>query len=153
MCQNCLEEVQGAATSSLFKPPLNTRGHVYSSCVRSAMLHSTETWPLTKPNLQRLQRNDRAMIRQICNVRPQDVVTTRSNKLLARLGIEDLDLILKERRLCWYGYMERSNGVVKTAFHIQVEGKRGHGRLKMTWKQLTERDCKEWKLSAINHLV
>ena len=38
-----------------------TRGHVYSSCVRSAMLHASETWPLTKPNLQRLQRNDRAM--------------------------------------------------------------------------------------------
>ena len=38
----------------------------------------------------------------------------------------------------------------KTAFHIQVEGKRGHGRPKMTWKQLTERDCREWKLLAIN---
>ena len=24
------------------------------------------------------------------------------------------------------------------------------GRPKMTWKQLTERDCREWKLSAIN---
>ena len=36
-----------------------TRGHVYSSCVRSPMLHASETWPLTKTNLQRLQRNDR----------------------------------------------------------------------------------------------
>ena len=35
-----------------------THGRVYSSCVRSAMLHASETWPLTKPNLQRLQRND-----------------------------------------------------------------------------------------------
>ena len=70
------------------------------------MLHASETWPLTKPNLQRLQRNDRAMIRQICNVRPQDIVTTRSNELLVRLGIEDLDFILKERRLRWYGHVE-----------------------------------------------
>ena len=37
-----------------------TRGCVYSTCVWSAMLHASETWPLTKPNLQRLQRNDRA---------------------------------------------------------------------------------------------
>ena len=50
-----------------------TRGHVYSSCVRSAMLHASETWPLTKTNLQRLQRNDRAMIRQICSIKPEDV--------------------------------------------------------------------------------
>ena len=76
-----------------------THGRVYSSCLWSAMLHASKTWPLTKPNLQRLQRNDRAMIRQICNVRPQDIVTTRSNELLVRLCIEDLDLILKERRL------------------------------------------------------
>ena len=107
------------------------------------MLHASETWPLTKPNLQ---RNDRAMIRQICSVKAQDIVTTRFNELLARLGIEDLDLILKERRLHWYGHVERSNGAVKTAFQIQVEGKRGPGRPKMTWKQLTERDCREWKL-------
>ena len=76
-----------------------TRGHVYSTCVRSAMLHTSETWPLTKPNLQRLQQNDRAVIRQICNVRLQDIVTTRSNELLVQLGIVGLDLILKERRL------------------------------------------------------
>ena len=123
---------------------------MYSFCVQSAMLHASETWPLTKSNLQRLQRNDRAMIRQICNVRPQGIVTTRSSELLARLGIEDLDLILKERRLCRYGHVECSNGAVKTPFHIQVEGKCGPGRPKMTWKQLTERDCREWKLSAIN---
>ena len=127
-----------------------TRGHVYSSCVQSTMLHASETWPLTKPNLQRLQQNDRAMIRQLCNVRLQDIVTTRSNELLVWLGIEDLNLILTERRLQWYGQVEHSNGEVKTAFDIQVDGKRGSGRPKMTWKQLTERDCREWKLLAIN---
>ena len=67
-----------------------------------------------------------------------------------RLGIEDLDFILKERRLRWYGHVERSNGAVKTAFDIQVDGKCEPGRPKMTWKQLTERDCREWKLLAIN---
>ena len=78
-------------------------GHMYSSCVQSAMLYASEAWPLTKPNLQRLQLNDRAIIRQICNVKPKDIITTRSSELLERLGIEDLDLILKEKRLCWYG--------------------------------------------------
>ena len=46
--------------------------------------------------------------------------------------------------------MERSNGAVKTAFDIQIVRKRGPGRPKMTWKQLIERDCREWKLSGIN---
>ena len=100
---------------------------MYSSCVQSAMLHASETWPLTKPNLQHLQRNDRGMIRHICNVKPQDIVTTRSNELLAWLGIEDLDLILKERRLCLYGHVKCSNGAIKTAFDIQVHGSVGLG--------------------------
>ena len=90
------------------------------------------------------------MIRQIYNVKPQDTATIRSIELLTRLSIEDLDLILKERRLCWYGHVERSNGAVKTVCDIQVDGKRGSGRPKMTWKQLTERDHREWKLSAID---
>ena len=39
-------------------------------------------------NLQRLQRNDRAMIRQICSIKPEDVGTVRSSKLLAKLELE-----------------------------------------------------------------
>ena len=46
--------------------------------------------------------------------------------------------------------MERSSGAIKTAFDIQVDVKRGPGRPIMTWKQQTERDCREWNLSAIN---
>ena len=97
-----------------------TCGSMYSCCVRSSMLHASETWLLTKPNLQCL------------------------------LGIEDLDLILKERRLSWSGQVERSNGAVKTACDIQVDGKHGPVRPKMTGKQLTERKCRESKLSAID---
>ena len=119
-------------------------------CELSTTTRVKTAWKKFKELKPRLQRNDRAMIRQICNVKPQDTATIRSIELLARLGIEDLDLILKERRLRWYGHVERSNGAVKTAFDIQVNGKRGPGRPKMTWKQLTERDRREWKLSAID---
>ena len=124
-----------------------TPGHVYSSCVRSAMLHASETWPLTKTNLQ---RNDRAMIRQICSIKPEDVATVSSSELLAKLELEDLDLILRERRLHWFGHVERSSGAVRTACDIQIEGRRGAGRPKLTWKKLTEKDCREWKLTTVD---
>ena len=86
------------------------------------MLHASETWPLTKTNLQRLQRNDRAMIRQICSIKQEDVATVKSSKLLAKLELEDLDLILRERRL---GHVERSSGAIRTACDIQIDGRRG----------------------------
>ena len=72
-------------------------------------LHASETWLLTKTNLQRLQRNDRAMIRQICSIKPEDVARVRSSELLAKLQLEDLDLILRERRLRWFGHVARSS--------------------------------------------
>ena len=130
--QKMLKEVLPVLSSCYLS--FKTCGHMYSSCVRSTMLHARATWPLTKPNLQCLQQNDRAVIRQTCNVKSRDIVTIRSNELLARLGI---DLILKKRRLCWYGHVECSNGAVKPACDKQVDGKHGPGRPKITWKQLT----------------
>ena len=127
-----------------------TRGHVYSSCVRRAILHASETWPLTKTNLQRLQRNDKANIRQICSIKPEDVATVRSSEFLAKLELEDLDLILRERRLRSFGHVERSSGAIRTACDIQIDGRRGTGRPKLTLKKLTERDCREWKLTTVD---
>ena len=124
-----------------------TRGHIYSSCVRSTMLHASETWPLTKTNLQ---RNDRAMIRQICSIKPEDVATVRSIEVLAKLELEDLYLILSERRLRWFGHVERSSGAVRTTCDIQIDGRRGAGRPKLTWKKLMEKDCREWKLKTVD---
>ena len=77
------------------------------------MLHASETWPLTKMNLQ---RNDRAVIRQICSIKPEDVATVKSDELLAKLELDDLNLILRERRLPWFGHVERSSSAVRTAY-------------------------------------
>ena len=42
------------------------------------MLYASETWPLTTTNLQHLEQNDKAMIRQICSFKSEDVATVRS---------------------------------------------------------------------------
>ena len=66
------------------------------------MLHVSETWPFTKMDLQCLKHNDMVMIRQICSIKPEDVATVRSSKLLAKLELEDLNLILREKAsLVW----------------------------------------------------
>ena len=89
------------------------------------MLHVSETWPLTKTKLQPLQRNDRAMIRQVCSIKPEDVAMVRSSELLAKLELEDLDLILRERRLLWFWHVEHSSGAINTACDIQIDGRGG----------------------------
>ena len=83
-CENSLEEVQGVTTSSHIPPPLLQDTWPCIQLLR-AERHASETWPLTKTNLQLLQRNDRAMIRQICSIKPEDVAMVRSSELLAKL--------------------------------------------------------------------
>ena len=88
------------------------------------MLHASETWPLTKTNLQHLQRIDSAMIRQICSIKPEVVATVRSSQLLARLELEDLENL----RLHWFGYVKRSSGAVRTACDVnRLMAGGGHG--------------------------
>ena len=38
-------------------------GRLYSSCVRSSMLHGSETWPVRKENVVALQRAEIRMVR------------------------------------------------------------------------------------------
>ena len=130
---------------SLPATSFKTRGCVYSSCVWSPMLHASETWPLTKPNLQLLQRNDRAMIRSAMLSHKTLLPPDPMSYLTWHWGSG----LHSEGEKAQYGHVECSNGAVKTAFDIQADGKRGPGRPKMTWKLLTERDCREWKLSVI----
>ena len=66
------------------------------------MLHASETRPLTRPDLQCLRRNNRAIIRHIFNVKPDDVATDRLNKLLAQLKKDYCDVIMGEKdSLVW----------------------------------------------------
>ena len=47
--------------------------------------------------------------------------------------------------------MERSSGAVRTACDIQIYGRRGGGgRPKPTWKELTEKEWREWKLMTVD---
>ena len=48
------------------------RGRLYSSCVRSSMLHGSETWPVWKENVVALQRAEMRMVRWMCGVKLKD---------------------------------------------------------------------------------
>ena len=73
------------------------RGRLYSSCVRSTMLHGSETWPVRKEIEMALQRAQMRMVRWMCNVKTKDRVP--SKELRERLGIDDIILILQQNRL------------------------------------------------------
>ena len=120
-------------------------GRLFSSNVRSSMLHGTETWPMTSAALHRLCRNDRAMIRWICGVKPSD--DPLMDELHAKLGICDLAILVRERRLRWFGHVMRSNGEINRVRSRPVPGRKGPGRPKKTWEECEKQDLKVCGLS------
>ena len=62
-----------------------------------------------------------------------------SNTCMALVGHTEDDM--------WH--VEHSSGEVRTACDIQIDGRRGAGRPKLTWKKLTEKYCCEWKLTTV----
>ena len=44
-----------------------------------------------------------------------------------------------------FGHVEHSSGAVRTACDIQIDGRQGAGRPRLTYKKLLEKDSHEWK--------
>ena len=126
--------------------PLLTRGKVYSSCVRSVMLHAAETWAMKADTLNRLRRNDCAMIRWICNVKAKDEVS--SDSLLTKLGIQDLDVVLRNGRMRWFGHVERSTGWISEVCKLNVVAQKRSGRPRKSWDEVIKNDRKKLDMDS-----
>ena len=90
------------------------------------------------------------MIRQICGIQSKDISSVRSQSLLDQLGLVDLEIVLRKNRLQWAGHVERSSGAIKVAKDLEVEGRKGPGRPKLSWSEVTARDRKQWNSTAVD---
>ena len=127
--------------------PFDLRGRLFSSNVRSSLLHGTETGPMTSDALRRLCRNNRAMILCICGVKPSD--DPSMDDLHARLGICYLAVLVRERRLRWFGHVMRSNGEINRVRSRPVPERKGPGRPRKTWDECVKQDLKVCGLSGV----
>jgi len=109
------------------------RGRLYSSCVRSSMLHGSETWPVTKENVVAIQRAEMRMVRWMCGIKLKDRLP--SKELKERVGIDVIALVLQQNRLRWYGHVLRieDDDWVKKCMEYEVQGPRPRGKPKRTW--------------------
>ena len=130
--------------------PFTVRGRVFNACVRSAMLHGSETWGPKSKDQQRLRRNDRAMVRWICGVKPQD--NSSYEQLLSKLGLVDIASELSSRRLRWYGHVMRSSDCIHTVRNLVVPGERTRGRPKKTWYECVKGDIRRRGLEKVDPL-
>ena len=101
---------------------LNVRERLYSGCVRSSMLHGSETWPIRKENEVALQQAEMRMFRCMCGMKLQDRIPSKG--LRERLSLGDIISVLQQNRLRWYGHVLRKEDSdwVKKCMEYEVRG-------------------------------
>ena len=70
-----------------------------------------------------------------------------SDSLLRKLGINNIQTLLRYNRLRWFGHVVRNDGCINSITEFEVVGQRGRGRPKKTWKDTISNDLRHWKLS------
>src|SRR6218665_1733508 len=76
---------------------IETKIRLYNAIVESTLLYGSETWPMTVARHRWLRR--------ILHVSWRDKITNKS--IRERMGQEDMESIIRKRRLWWRGHVKR----------------------------------------------
>ena len=93
-------------------------------------------------------RNDRAMIRWICGVKPHDEVPMET--LYTKLGIQEVAVALRTKRLIWYGHVAYASSWTNSITSIAIPGPRGRGRPMKSWSECVKADVDVCNLESID---
>jgi hypothetical protein len=84
---------------------IKTKIRLYSALVVSTLLYGSETWPMTANNRKRLEAAHHKWLRSILHISRRDKVTNKDVR--ERKGQEDMETIIRKRRLQWMGHIVR----------------------------------------------
>ena len=123
--------------------PLKSRSKVYNACLRPVLLYGAETWGLSQKMECVLRGCDSRILRYMAGVSLRDRV--RSEDVAQRYGVKESSIVLKEKRLRWYGHVVRreEGEPLNRVREVVVDGARPRGRPRMTWWKCLEQDMAE----------
>ena len=123
---------------------LKSKGIIYTTCIRPAMLYSSETWPTKTEDIRKIQRNEMRMLRWMAGV---SLSESKSNECVrSMLAIDDVAEVMQQNRLRWFGHVERRDELcwIKRIETLQVDGDDGvKGRPNKRWREVLREDIKE----------
>ena len=109
--------------------------------ILAAFLYAFENWTVTAEIERKIKALEMRCCKRLLNISYKDHVTKKEvrNIIQNAIGVhDDLQTMVKKRKLRWYGHILRSSGMAKTI--LQGKGARRRGRQKQRWENYT----KEW---------
>ncbi|WP_419651037.1 hypothetical protein, partial [Thiolapillus sp.] len=110
---------------------LSSKTRLMRSLVTPIFPYACESWTLTAELQRRIQATEMRCYRKILHIAYKDHVTNEEVRAKIQQAIgphEDLLMIVKRRKLQWYGHVSRSSGLAKTILLGTVKGGRRQGR-------------------------
>jgi hypothetical protein len=108
------------------------------------MLYGAECWPNKRRHVQQLNIAEMRMLRWICGHTRRDRV--QNDDIRERLGVTPVEEKLVQRRLRWFGHMQRRpvkapirNGVIR-----RTDNKKRQRTTKLDMEESVKRDLKDW---------
>ena len=84
---------------------LRSKGIIYTTCIRPAMLYGSEIWPTKIGNIRKMQRSKMRVLRWMAGV---SLSESKSNECVrSMLAIDDVAEVMRRNRLRWFGHVER----------------------------------------------
>ena len=111
--------------------------------VSSIFLYACESWNMTAELQRRIQAMDMRCYARYYTSHTKTMLPTRKSVPRSSRAIgphEDLLMIVKRRKLQWYGHVSRSSGPAKTILRGTVKGGRRQGRQ----RKRREDNIREW---------
>ena len=107
------------------------------SLVTCIFMYACESWTLTAELQRRIQVMEMKCYRKILRISYKDHVTSEEvhAKIQQAIGPHgDLRIIVKRRKLQWYGHVSRTSGLAKTILQGTMKGGRRQGRQRKRWE-------------------
>ena len=104
--------------------------------ILSTFLYACGSWTLTAETESRIQALKMRCYRRLLNISYKDHLTNKEvrNRIQNAIGVhDDLQTMVKKRKLRWYGHISRSSGMADN-YAGTVKGARRRGRQKKRWK-------------------
>ena len=117
-----------------------TKVRFYRSLVLTVLLYGCESWPMTPPNLLRLEVFHQRRLREILRIKWEKHVSNA--EVLRRAGVPSIEVMLRKARLSWLGHIARmaDERTVKRLLFGQINVTRPLGGTPKTLRRTFEAD-------------
>lgn len=121
----------------------NLKLRIFNTNVKAVLLYGSETWALTRGNINKVQVFINKCLRKIIKVKWSDFIS--NEELWQRTRQEEIGIQIKRRKWRWIGHiLRREDGnIAKTALVWNPQGSRRRGKPNTTWRRTIMKEVEE----------